>query len=153
MKDQKRINKLKNLNGVDFLFPNGKAIHANLAEIPDHIKHDLILHGLSQKIGDSYSGAMDTEAAYEMAAATWAALQAGQWATRTQAVKCDPVDALARATGRSRMEAETIWAGMDEDKKKAVRKNPQFKAAEAAIIAEQAAKRADGAEDLDGLFQ
>lgn len=54
-------------------------------DLSDAIKAHLIMHGLSQKLGDSAAGAEDSAEAAKSIAATWDVLAKGEWSSRQPA--------------------------------------------------------------------
>ena len=147
----KTVNEEKGL--VVFDFTNNESIKAALKGLPPETVTRLALHGLSQKMGDSYASAESVEAAVLSATNTYAQLKKGVWTAGRSSSGGQIVDALARATGKKVEECRTVISGMDEDAIKELRKHPQVKAALAAIRSEREAEKAkaSGAE-LKGLF-
>lgn len=138
---------------VTFKFSNGETIPVDVREFPDPIADRLLLHGVAQKIGDSYASAPDVASAINAAKETISNLLSGNWtAGRTSSGVNLLVEALARATGRDLVECIETLAGMDEDAQKALRKHPAIKAAMDAIRAERSAAVKATAADLSDLF-
>ena len=140
---------------VRFEFIDGEVVQCDVASLPDEIIHRLALHGLSQKVGDSYAGAASVTEARIMADTVYKNLVAGMWATKaTRGVKI--IEAIHRAMGIPLDVALEKWSLMDDGKKKAVRAHPDIKKALAEIEAERAAKLAavatDTGENLNDLF-
>ena len=102
------------------------------------------MHGLSQKLGDSYAGC-EADEAFEKANGVATDLLAGNWSTRVAASgprTTQLAEALAAATGKSVEEAATVLEQMDDDQKKDLRKHPQIKVELAKIKAANAEKAA-----------
>ncbi len=141
--------------GVLFSFINGEALTCNLHDLPEAIVHKLALHGLSQKVGDSYAGAESVSEALGMARSTWNNLASNQWATKSQRGG-KIVEAMVRGLGKSYSECLEVWVGMEKEKKAALKKHPTIMKAMAEIDLEkaQAGMTADptGGESLSGLF-
>jgi hypothetical protein len=142
---------------LKIVFEGGEEISVNLGSIPPEIQTRLAMHGLSQKIGDSYAGVEATEA-FAKASAVAEDLLAGNWSTRVAASgprATQLAEALAAATGKTMEEASAVLEGMDEDAKKDLRKHPQIKVQLATIKAaaaqKAAAKAAEEAEGADAL--
>ena len=141
---------------VRFEFADGEIMQCNLEDIrSEDIIGRLALHGISQKVGDSYAGAESITEARLMAQGVWNNLTSGMWAVKaTRGGKI--VEALHRATGKPFDVCLEKFAGMDEAAKKALRKHPDIKRAIADIEAENAAKMAEAAgesgESLNDLF-
>ncbi len=62
-------------------FATGQVIEVNPSELSPDIQRRLLLHGLEQKIRDSYAGAT-TQEAYGLAMKVVESLKAGQWSQR-----------------------------------------------------------------------
>lgn len=138
----------------------GETIEFDLAKVPEDLLPRLALHGASQKIGDSYSGAKESgedpiayakasieETIKQLYEGKWSVGRTGTGAPRTTHL----VRAYAALTGKTLEEAlETVGGLTDEEKKalqgqkKIAAKIAQFKAedaaARAAKLAEEAAK-------------
>lgn len=134
--------------GVSFTFSNGTLIEALLSDMSPDMVTNLALHGLSQKIGDSYAGTKDVEDSIAFASAMLKRLQEGEWkvareggggAQRTSMI----VEALAAATGKTRDEALEVVATLDKDKVAALKKHPLVAAELAKIAAARAAAKAE----------
>jgi len=141
---------------VRFEFADGEVLQCDADKIRGDIVTRLMLHGISQKVGDAYAGAESITEARVMAQAVWNNLAAGIWAVKaTRGGKI--VEALHRATGQPMEVCLEKFAAMGEDAKKGLRKHPDIKAALATIEAEKAAALAEAAAgtdvtDLGGLF-
>lgn len=140
---------------VRFEFANGEFTQCDVSKLSSDIIHRLALHGLSQKVGDSYASAESVTDAQRNAEEVWRNLSNGIWATKaTRGGKI--VEALSRATGKPIDECLEAYAAMDDDARKALRVHPSIKAALASIEAERAAALAkavpDDATDLNALF-
>ena len=154
--------------GVTFNLPDETVITINLADLPEAVIERLAVHGLSQKIGDSYAGAGKAESplayAKEAISETIKQLMAGDW--RIAAVGGAPrltllVRAVARAFGQSVEAVQAIFTdkeeSLSEEDYKAfvaqVRSDSAVKKAQADIKAEEAAVAAKaGPSTLAGLF-
>ena len=141
----------EDMSGVTIAFADGKPLTVNLADLPDEMVGHLALHGLSQKLGDSYSGEQDIASARALAAAVAERLREGNW----KAVRegggggriSDLAQALSNVTGQPLEECVTKLADMEKDQKSGLRKHPKIKAELAKIAAERAATAAAKAED------
>lgn len=126
-------------------------LQCNINDIPAEIISRLAMHGLSQKLGDSYAGA-DAGESFARANAVAGDLKDGNWSTRVAASgprTTQLAEALAAATGKSLEEAASKLETLDDDAKKGLRAHPQIKVELAKIKAvkaqEAAAKAAEGA--------
>lgn len=133
--------------GVQFVGPDGAVLGAlNVSQLSDDVKTRLIVHAISQKVGDSYAGAGDADdpVAFSKSAIseTIAQLLAGEW--RVSAGAAGPratllARALARVTGKTVEEAMSVLENLDDAgdagkaKVKAIRAMDAVKAATAAI--------------------
>ena len=152
----------EDLSGVSIEFGDGKELTANLADFSDDIVIQLALHGLSQKMGDSYSGEKDVTVARTKAEGVVDRLKAGDWKAVRESSGggriTDLAQALAQVTGRSVEDATRVVAEMSKEDKSSLRKNAQIKVALQQIAlkrAEEAAKKDDGEDggmDLGGLM-
>lgn len=131
---------------VTFDFSDGTQTVVAVADLPEDIKVQLMLHGASQKLGDSYSGSESIEQAKAAFAAVLKQLQDGEWTVRGTSSGGARVTVLAeaiqRVTGRDLSEVTEMLAGLSDEQKKALRAHPQIKAAQAQINAERAQERA-----------
>lgn len=155
--------------GVSIVFPNGKTAAVILNELPPAIITRLAVHGLSQKLGDSYASAGKAENPLGFAIGrvedVMTQLMAGDW--RVTGGEAGPrvtllARALARATGNSVEDAVAVIQdkadSLDEDAYKAWTKalNAQaaIKKAKAEIKledAQAAAAKAPTGGDADDL--
>lgn len=140
---------------VRFEFADGQFLQCDADAVRGDIVTRLMLHGISQKVGDSYAGAESVTEARMMAEAVWRNLTSGLWAVKaTRGGKI--VEALHRVTGKAIEVCLEKWAGMDEAAQKALRKHPDIKRALADMEAERAAALAEAAgddgDDLTALF-
>lgn len=134
-------------NGVNFNFSNGEVLECTLDSIPEEVQKHLMLHGLSQKVGDSYAGMDTVEECLETASAMFERLVKGEWTAARQSSGTPKTSQLFEALVRcmpnkSAEEIQTLLENMDDEKKKALKKHAQVAAAIAEIQAERAAEKA-----------
>ena len=134
-------------NTITFTFDDGTTEIFDVTKVPAGTVHDLTMHGASQKVGDSYAGAADSNdpLAYAKAAVkeTIAQLYNGDWrATVSRPKQTDLAIALSRLTGKTPEEAQAFVDTLDDDAKKAWRAKAKVKATLAVIAAERAAEKA-----------
>jgi len=142
----KKATKKVTETGVSIDFENGEALVVELEQLSEDIIRRLALHGMSQKLGDSYAGAEADEAfglangvAERLVAGDWAAVRAsGGGVTRVSAL----VEALATVTGQEIEAALGVVKEMSDDQKKDLKKHPAIAAELARISAEKAAAKA-----------
>lgn len=148
-----RFNKAKKVlldshAGVQFDFADGRSITVKVTDLNDDIRAQAMVHGISQKVGDSYASAEDVEEAYDAATATVTSLLDGKWTTRTPGEGAGVTmvtEALFRVTspeGHTMEQCAQIIENMDDDQIEGLKKLPPVKAALDAIRAERAVERA-----------
>lgn len=128
---------------IVFEFADEQNVVVSVNDIPKDMQKRSLLHGLSQKLGDSYSGAESPEAAREQLNKVLEAIKEGNWNVGRTGGEGTPrvgalAKALARATGKTIEEATEVIESMDDEQKKALRAHPEVKKASAAIRAEEA---------------
>ncbi len=141
----------------------GKAatvVSIGLEGLDPAIVRRLALHGLSQKVGDSYSGAESVNDAIEDAREVIETLVGGKWSERTAG---EPrTSALAAALERvmaqsgqpqSLEQCTEVVKNLSDEQRKGLRNMPAIKAAMSAIKAEKdAAAAAEKPLDLASIF-
>lgn len=137
-------------NGVRFTFADKAStkLDFNLSELKKDMLTALALHGLKQKLGDSYAGVDSISEAIEGVKAIWKNLQAGNFNTRTGGNSILS-EAIARIKGISLEQASELLASLDEEALEKVKKNAQVKATMLVIRGERAATIANSESDLD----
>ena len=139
----------EDLTGLTITFSDDSTLTAEIAAIPAEIQRRLMLHGLSQKLGDSYSGEQNVEVARAKAEATLKRLVDGEWTVAREGGGggriSDLAQALAEETGREIAEAVELLESMDKAQKSNLRKHPKIAARLAAIAAARAAEKAEAA--------
>lgn len=142
---------------VTFAFVNGETVTANIEDLPEDMVKRLAIHGLSQKVGDSYASAETIEEAISSANAVLNNLASNVWATKSvRGGKI--VEALVAFSGKPYEECLTVYAKMDDKAKAVLRKHPSIKMELAKIEAKRAEATAAAVEgqegsDLGALFQ
>lgn len=151
---KKSISKTVSDTSVQFDFNGEKLLECKLSELSDEIINRLALHGLSQKVGDSYASHEGMSDAHAKASGVFESLKAGQWNAGRTGNGGDLVEAIMELTGKSRDDAATLLADMDSDKRKELRKDKRVAAILARMKADRAAQRAALADDapLEDLF-
>ena len=152
--------KVLGTDGVDFEFANGNILTAHLGSIPEHIITRLAVHGLSQKIGDSYASANEKgwtiQECHERATEVLQTLIEGNWSASGGSGINILVEAVARITGLDIDLCAMRIGNMTDAQQKELAKRADVKAMVATIKAERAkAKVKDGdtdASDLADLF-
>lgn len=136
---------------VRFEFTHGQTLDCMLSALPEEIKAELIVHGIKQKVGDSYAAVSDPAEAMTHAGKVWERLVAGDWRVAREGGGgqriTDLVKALSNVTGKSLDECIDVVDGLEKAQKSALRKHAQIAAELARISAERAAAKAAEAED------
>jgi len=143
---------------VIFAWADEQTEAVELSLFSDEIVRILALHGLKQKLGDSYSGAEKNnwsvaDCRREMHAVL-AALKAGDWTRKGGSTGGIWVAAVARVLDKSLEEIAPKWDAKTDEERKATMADPRVKLAKAEIEAERAAAKvaaidSDDAEPLD----
>ncbi len=133
--------------GISIAFESGQGLELNLEDLSDEMVQRLAIHGMSQKIGDSYAGSDTADEAFELASGMVDRLKAGDWAAaRASGGGAGRVsmlvEALAAATGQSEDECKRVINAMDDAGKKQLKKHAAVAAQLAKITAERAAEKA-----------
>jgi len=146
---------------VEFQFGNGKTLPLDTNELPEDTQKQLMLHGTSQKVGDSFAGVKgDFAAGIQAAQDTINQLLAGIWkADREGDAKprlAELAEAIARIKGVDLEKATKAVEAADEKSRKDWRSNLQVKSVIATLRSEKAAKAlaeaAEKAPELDVNF-
>lgn len=133
-------------------FGNAGKLEARVTELPEEIRATLVLHGLAQKLGDSYAGISDPARARAAAESVLARLKAGEWRARhgdgSASVSPTVIElarAVARVKGISEEEALEKVQRLDRKSRNLLRAHP-------AIMREIAKLRAKDAPDIEELL-
>jgi hypothetical protein len=145
---------------VVFDWADGQKEGYGLNDLSEEMVVRLAIHGLAQKLGDSYAGAKSVKEAQDNVAYLFAALASGDWTIKGERTSTGGIwaEALAAVTGQPIEACAAKLAEMDEAQLKVIKANPQMKAAKAKIDLERAEKKAKLAEgeteglDLSDLF-
>ena len=143
--------------GVKIVFTDGRRVSVGFEELSEAILAELTAHGLSQKLGDSFSQAKgNLDYAFAECESVAEALKAGEWNRRGggKAGQGILAEAIARLTGKDVAEVTALLAAKDDEARKALRKDPRVAAEIKAIELERAKAKAAKAEgsDLNGLL-
>jgi len=141
---------------VEFKFSNDNVLSIDVGTLSPEVTRRLALHGLSQKIGDSYAGAESVEDAYEVASEVAVMLRDGKWTERTAGEPRTSAlsEALAKVAGQTIEASKAVVDAMNDEQRKALRNHPQVKVAMAEIRAEKERAKASTSpiESLGALF-
>jgi hypothetical protein len=131
---------------ITFEFATGETEVVDVSKFGAPIQKNLLLHGASQKLGDSYSGE-DADKCHAIFMGTLKNLEDGNWSIRTGGGGAQRIsqlaEALSRAAGEPVEACVAKLATMDDDEKKAVKAHPAIAAALAEIKLEKAKADAD----------
>ena len=136
-------------SSITFTWADETTTEIALAGFNEAIIKRATLHGLSQKLGDSYSGAAgDVTKAKAMLMETLDALREGDWNRKGGGLSSGGiwVEALAKAAGETLEAALTAWNEMDDATKAEMKKHTGVKLAKAEIEVERAKAKAVEAE-------
>ena len=151
--------KVKLVAGVRFNVSNGETVDVDVTTFPEDIQTKLAIHGLSQKLGDSYASASDkgmsiqdcvdgvNEIVRSMAAGNWSA-------TGSSGVSI-MAEAIAVLLDKDIRQCADLIQGMTADERGAMSKRPDVKAEVARIKAARARAKLDttpGGDDIDTLL-
>lgn len=136
------------------VFSNGQKREVTITDLPSEIQLNLALHGLSQKLGDSYASVKgNVELAIEKFDAVLKQLAAGEWAAKREGEGSSKVTELAEAIARIKNvpieKANAAVAKATDEQIKGWKANSSVKAMIAQIRAEKAQKRAES--ETEGL--
>lgn len=134
-------------DSVVFTFSNGFTLDVKREKFNAVMQDRLMLHGLSQKIGDSYASCDTVEDAIAEAKATLASLENGNWSEGRSSDGGILAEAIARIKKLDIAKvAEKLESATDEEKI-ALRKNPRIKATIDTIRGERATAKLDTLKD------
>lgn len=123
-------------SSVEFHFINGTEITVEIDKMTKPMLDRLLLHGIAQKVGDSYAGALSVEEAITNCQNVIDQLYNDTWTTKRQSTSIW-IDALMRVLQIDHSEALEQWNDLSDDQRKEMQKHPQLKAAKMAIDAER----------------
>jgi len=139
---------------ASFVFGNGTTLEADYSSYTPEIQLQLGLHGLIQKVGDSYASAKgDYAKAVESASAVIEQLTAGQWFGTREGVGAprlgELADAIARIKGVEVDKARVAVEAATDEQRKAWRSNAKVKATIAQLRMEKAMQDLQAAGDTE----
>ena len=134
--------------GVEFQFSDGKTLQVYSGDLPDNVQMLALCHGLSQKIGDSYSGASGPTEARQKADTTIKALLDGDWNVRADVIT-DLAEAMHRITEKPIDACRDKLAKMSKEDRAALSKHKQVKVMLQRIKLERAEASVSDDDDFD----
>lgn len=143
---------------VTIEFADGRKISVCANDLTPDIRDAAMMHGLSQKLGDSYSSKKSVTDAYDAVDATAQNLIGGNWNGARSTAGGFLAAAIAEHTGGDIDAIRAKLSGMDEKQKRAIRDNPNVTAIIKRMELEAAEKRVEdspneGITDIAALFQ
>lgn len=121
---------------IEFVFATGETETVDVSKLPADIQKQLLLHGASQKLGDSYSGE-DADKCHTIFSGVLKNLVDGNWSARSGGGGATRIsqlaEALAKAAGETVEACVAKLSEMDEDTKKQIKAHPAVQAALAEI--------------------
>lgn len=139
--------KLVSEDSITFAWADETTSTVSLSDIPSDLINRAALHGLSQKLGDAYSGCEGNIAtAKAQFDDVLAALMAGDWNRKGGSTGGVWVEAIAEAASVPFEEALEKYNAADEETRKAMKAHPDVKAAKARIDYERAQAKAKSAD-------
>lgn len=155
----KKVVSLEN-GTVSFMFTNGQTLVCSMNELNEEMKRYLILHGISQTVGDSYSNAKENggvDWASQQAGERWNSLLSGTINRRGGSQVTDLAQALSEVMDVELEAAVEKVQSLDSDQKKALSKHPAVQKVLLRLKAERLAKQAknldsEDVSDLDELL-
>jgi len=143
---EKKVSKAVSDTAVTFEFATGEVVEVSPKDFSGDIQKQLMLHGLSQKLGDSYSGE-DADKCHSIFTGVLVNLNEGNWSARAGGGGSPRISQLAEAlaleTGETVEKCVEILSAMDDDKKKAVRVHPAIQVQLSQIKLKKAAADAE----------
>ena len=130
-------------------FDGGDTFTVDSDKFSKEVQELAMLHGLKQKLSDSYAGVKTAREAQQVFEGLLKALEQGSWTQGRSASGGIWVEALARAVKVSLEEALEKWNSMEEEKQKDLKKHAQIKLAKQELELERAQKAAEGEGPLD----
>lgn len=137
---EKKVTTTVEADSITWEFSTGEKVTVKPADFKGGIQKHLLLHGLRQKLGDSYSGE-DASKCHAIFSGVLKALKEERWTVRVAGGGprvSQLADALARVMKQPIELCTTKIASMTDEQKIATKKHPDIIAALAAIKLEKA---------------
>jgi hypothetical protein len=134
-------------------FTDGREVSLNLSDINQELRTYAALHGLNQKLGDSYAGAESIDEAFSNASDVAQSLREGEWNRKGGYGGGDLAQAISNLTGKDLAEVIEVLGKMNDEARKAIRKRKDVAAEIAKIQAERKAAAAESSEDSGDLTE
>jgi hypothetical protein len=145
---------------ITFTFSDGEAHKVDTKTFGDDIREMAMVHGFSQKLGDSYAQVKNIAEAKEKFGLVLDSLKGGDWNRKGGGATGGIwLEAFAKATQKTLDEVSEAWGKMTDEQKAGVKAHPDVKTAHAELVLAKAkaaakAKKASDAKpvDLGALF-
>lgn len=137
---ERKVTTTVEADSITFAFSTGEKDTVKPSDFKPSIQKHLMLHGLRQKLGDSYSGE-DADKCHKIFSGVLKALQEERWTVRVAGGGpriSQLADALARVMKKPVDLCIEKIAGMSDEEKLATKKHPDIIVALAAIKLEKA---------------
>lgn len=128
---------------VEFTFVGMEPVEIPLSAFSDEVQLHFALHGISQKLGDSYASAKgDVTAAFKSFNDVVTQLKSGDWRSSAGEGESKPrttelAEALARIKGVALEDVQAALSAATDEEKKTLRSNERVKTVIAVIRAEK----------------
>lgn len=133
---------------ITFAWADGTETAIDTTMFSDEMQERARMHGYSQKLGDSYSGAKTVAEAQERFNTVLDGITDGDWTRKGVATGGLWVAAIAQAVSITVEEALEKWQAMDDETRKNVCKHPDVVLARREIELARAKVKAEGSESL-----
>lgn len=127
-------------NSITWTWADGSKSVIKLDVFTKELIERSAVHGISQKLGDSYSGAITVVEAKVAFDSVLVALKAGDWNRKGTGTGGIWLEAIARAMKIELADVTAKWDSFTDAKQKIMKSHPDTKLAHAQIVAERAKK-------------
>ena len=142
--------KTKIEGGVIFDFANGEQVTTMFNDFPVNMQVEFGLHGISQKLGDSYADADDINSAVALFKDCLTSIMDSNWNKRTTGVLIvDLANVVASITGKTPAEALDKIKELSDDDVKALKKRKDVASGMARLKADRLASGVGSEEAID----
>lgn len=152
MRNKKATTKTDN-NGVVWTFHNGQQFVAELVSLSEDMIRKLAIHGMKQKLSDSYAGKeVSVSQAFSNVRSVFDMLKDDEWTsgvTRTSIL----ARAISRLTSRAIEDCIETLANLDKEELAELRKSPKVRSMIAEIQLDDAKDAVGPDFDLDAMFE
>lgn len=139
----------EDFSAVTFTFADGRALTVEMIGLNDELRRRGLVHGISQKVGDSYASAETIDEAYEAAADVVESLGRGEWSSRTvgggagkPTILIEALFRIIQAEGKTLQDATDLINEMSDEQREGLRRLAPIVAAVDAIKLERLSEKA-----------